>query len=89
MEAGADLEQRADAARRRRRSPSVGSVIRASSFSSVDLPAPLRPMIADRLALGDVERHVAQRPHVLLPLALPRDALCARCEAGVATWPTR
>ena len=30
---------------RRRATPSVGSVIRLRIFSSVDLPAPLRPMM--------------------------------------------
>ena len=44
MEAGADLEQRADPAVQIG-IPWVGSVIRDRIFSSVVLPAPLRPMI--------------------------------------------
>ena len=44
VEAGADLEQGADAAPQRRRCPRVGSVIRERILSRVVLPAPLRPM---------------------------------------------
>ena len=42
--------------------PSVGSVMRARILSSVDLPAPLRPIDADDLALCDVEGDVLQGP---------------------------
>ena len=44
MEAGAELDQRRDAARRRCTVPLVGLVMPATSFSSVLLPEPLRPM---------------------------------------------
>ena len=44
MEAGADLEQAADAAAQLD-GPRVGSVMRLRIFSSVLLPAPLRPMM--------------------------------------------
>ena len=44
MKAGADLQQARHPAADRHR-PSVGSVIRDRIFSSVDLPAPLRPMM--------------------------------------------
>ena len=45
MKAGADFEQARDAAAERRRGRSVGSVMRLRIFSSVLLPAPLRPMM--------------------------------------------
>ena len=44
MEPGAHFQQAADAAVEVHR-PSVGSVIRERIFSSVDLPAPFRPMM--------------------------------------------
>ena len=45
MEAGADLEQAGDAAPDGDAAPRVGSVMRERIFNSVDLPAPLRPMM--------------------------------------------
>ena len=42
-------------------SPFVGLRIPARSFSSVDLPEPFAPTIADGLARGDLERDVRQR----------------------------
>ena len=63
VEAGADLEQRADPAADRRRGRSVGSVMRERIFSSVLLPAPLRPMRPSDLARrASSKRDVAQRP---------------------------
>ena len=55
MEAGADLEQDADAAASISTQPAVGSVIRERILSSVLLPAPLRPMMPDHLALADLQ----------------------------------
>ncbi len=42
--------------------PLVGVVIRVSTLSSVDFPAPLRPMIPEHLALLDLEGDVVERP---------------------------
>ena len=64
MKAGADFEQAGDAAAQVRSDPSVGSVMRERNFSSVDLPAPLRPMMPDDFALGNIEADVAQRPEM-------------------------
>ena len=44
MEAGAELDQRGDAAVDRAPCPLVGLVMPATSFSAVLLPEPLRPM---------------------------------------------
>ena len=56
-------------------------MIRDRILSSVVLPAPLRPMMPEDLALGDLEGDVAQRPDLLvLPSAAraaSRDALAA------------
>ena len=67
MEAGADLEQRADAAAQRGPRPSVGGVIRERIFSSVLLPAPLWPMMPNVSPALDLEADVPQRPEVLAP----------------------
>ena len=40
-------------------------MIRVRIFRSVDLPAPLRPIDAEHLALANVEAHVPQRPDLL------------------------
>ena len=53
MEAGAELEQRADPCRRRRRGPAIGLMIPARMRSSVLLPEPLRPTSARRAARLD------------------------------------
>ena len=68
MEAGADLEQRADAAVDVAPRPSVGSVIRREDLSSVLLPAPLRPMMPTHLAAARPRSHVVQRPELASPL---------------------
>ena len=66
VEAGADFQQAADAARACRRSRSVGSVMRERIFSSVLLPAPLRPMMPTTSPRLDLEVELAQRPeHVV------------------------
>ena len=65
MEAGADLEQGRRPARARSTLPSVGSVIRERIFSSVLLPAPLRPMTPTTSPCPDVEAHVAKGPELL------------------------
>ena len=61
--------------------PLVGSVIRLRIFSSVDLPAPLRPIRADDLPPRHLERDVLQGPEVrssagsvVLPAADSRSA---------------
>ena len=50
MKPGADFEQRADAPDECAHGRASGSVIRDRIFSSVDLPAPLRPMMPDDVA---------------------------------------
>ena len=57
--------------------PSVGVVIRVRILSSVDFPAPLRPMTPERLALLELERDVAQRPDLLV---------AARCSCPVSRF---
>ena len=57
-----------------RPAPSWARRSRLRIFSSVLLPAPLRPMIADRLAGGDVEGDVVERPERLPDRSLERVA---------------
>ena len=82
VEAGADLQQRADPAARSRRDPIVGGVMRARILSIVLLPAPLRPMMPTVSPALDLERDVLQRPEVPrrpLGLAAARGARGRRC----------
>ena len=46
--------------------PAVGSVIRLRILSSVDFPAPLRPMMPKHLAALDLEGDILERPQELL-----------------------
>ncbi len=64
MEAGADLQQAADPAADLG-APVVGSVMRERIFSSVLLPAPLRPMMPTTSPRRDLEarRRAAPRTH--------------------------
>ena len=66
VEAGADLEQAARRGPRISARPSVGVVMRERIFSSVDLPAPLRPMTPSTSPSRDLERDVAERPDLLV-----------------------
>ena len=61
VEAGTDLQQRADSPRIPQ-APSVGSVMRERIFSSVLLPAPLRPITPTTSPALDLEGHVHERP---------------------------
>ena len=60
-----DLEQRRRPGRASAPTPAVGAVMRARIFSSVLLPAPLRPIDPERLAVVDGEADVAQGPEVV------------------------
>ena len=62
MKAGADFEQRADAPAQDRRGRLVGSVMRERILSSVDLPAPLRPMMPTTSPGCTVEGDILERP---------------------------
>ena len=62
VKAGADFEQAADAAAQLDRDPSVGSVMRDRIFSSVLLPAPLRPMMPTTSPGVDLEVNVLEGP---------------------------
>ena len=57
--------------------PSVGSMIPASDWRSVDLPAPFGSDDRQRLAVDHVERDVAQRPE-LAARAVPANELGER-----------
>ena len=71
MKAGADLEQAGHLPLQL--DPALGwRVMRLRSFSSVDLPAPLRPMMPTGFALLDLEGDILQCPEFL------------RCSSGVA-----
>ena len=61
--------------------PSVGAVMRESSLSNVLLPAPLWPMMPERLTASDVEADVADRP----------EFVCRRgpSAAGISSRPDR
>ena len=76
VEAGPDLEQAPDAARGSRRAPCVGVAIRVRILSSVDFPAPLRPMTPSTCPSGtsnetSLSAQISARRHVVL---LPRQA---------------
>ena len=58
---GAELDQRRDAAVDLHACPVVGLVMPATSFSSVLLPEPLRPMTPSVRPAGTVNDHVAER----------------------------
>ena len=65
MKAGADLEQARHAAAGSSTRPSVGSVMRDRIFSSVDLPAPLRPMMPTTSPRLTSKTDVLERPELL------------------------
>ena len=73
VEAGAELDQRRDAAVHRhgaaRRLGDAGD-----QLQRVLLPDPLRPMTPQRRPVGDVERHVVQRRERLVGLQVSQDA---------------
>ena len=80
MEAGADLEQRADPAVAGAPRPSVGGVIRERILSSVLLPAPLWPITPNVSPRFDLEVDVLQRPELLrssgaVPIDLNRSVI--------------
>ena len=66
--------------------PFVGSVMRERSFSSVDLPAPFRPMIATASPslMSNVRSSTAQMD--FFPCRRSRRLACI---IAVSTWPTR
>src|SRR5207253_9887511 len=83
MHAGADLDQRADAAAhadpaaRRVRDP-------AGELERRRLPRPVRPEERERLPLGNLERDVVERAHDLLGLALDTHEAADRADDVVA-----
>ena len=49
--------------------PSVGTMLPVMSLSSVDLPAPFRPMMPRRRSALNLEVDAAQRPELAVALA--------------------
>ncbi len=74
MEAGAELDQRRDRGRRPSPTPVEGFVMPATSFSSVLLPDPLRPMTPSVCPRRHRHRHVVERRERLLRPQIPDEA---------------
>ena len=70
VEAGAELEQAADRARRRSTRPAVGFMIPATTLSSVVLPEPLRP-IRPTASPGSIEKDTSVSASTSRPLIAP------------------